>query len=161
VFDFSKVQFGHDGYKDSLTGADAQNIFYQNLHRSLLVRKRSGGVLFMITVKAIAPSRELKAQSPAQINQLRSYEKLLQDIGKTISKNIRANDFYTRMAVNGFYILASCDIGEESKLVERYKKLFADRSLYEVAAHKLIGDLEAMDWLTSVDKEFFTNSDSK
>ena len=155
--DINLVQFDHDDRSDLLTGALAPTNFYRALLRAISVRKRNGGALFIITVKVIAPIKSFKGGSPAASRQIKEYEGALINSSKLIKKNLRTQDLFTRMAVNGFYILISGDKSEEPKLVERFKKLFADRSLYEVGASKLIGDSSAAEWLNEIDRSYFTD----
>lgn len=150
------VKFEHDNRKDSLTGSDAQIIFYRHLLRAIAMRKRNGGALFMITVQVIATTKIYKRESIAGKDQVRKFEEELKRAGFRIRRNLRAQDFYTRMAVDGFYILISGEKGEEEKLTERFKRLFADRALYRVLTFKLIGDLSPTEWLNEVDNHYFT-----
>jgi GGDEF domain-containing protein len=161
VFDLTKVKFEHDNRVDLLTGADMQTNFYRHLLRAMSVRRRNGGALFIVTVRVIAPSREYKVGSPASKEQVKKYEEELKRSSLNIKKNLRAEDFYTRMAVDGFYILISGDKDEESKLSERFKKLFADRSLYQVGSYRLIGDPSPTDWLSEIDDQYFAPHNPK
>ncbi|MEN9735627.1 MAG: hypothetical protein RL129_337 [Actinomycetota bacterium] len=155
MFDFERVQFEHDGAYDTLTGADSQNKFAQNLARSISARKRNGGALYIFTLKIKAPERELKSGTYAQTRQILKYEEELIKACSILHKNLRENDFFTRMAVNGFYIVISGERSEEEQFTERFKRLFADRSLYELHKFTLTGDLEMLQWLAEVDSVYF------
>lgn len=154
---FSKVQFEHDNHSDLLTGADVPANFYKHLLRALSSRKRNGGSLFLITIKVLPPTRSLKEDSPAAKRQISEYEDLLISTFRLIKQNLRSQDFFTRMAVDGFYILISGERSEEPKLIERFKKVFADKSLYLMVSHRLIGDISATDWLNQVDESYFVS----
>jgi hypothetical protein len=155
MFDLTRVKFEHDNRVDLLTGAEMQTNFYRHLLRAMAVRRRNGGALFIVTVRVLSPLREYKNGSPASFEQVKKYEEELKRASLNIKKNLRAEDFYTRMSVDGFYILISGDKSEESLLSERFKKLFADRALYSVASYRLIGDPSPTDWLTEIDEQFF------
>lgn len=155
--DLNQVQFEHDNQFDLLTGSDTPVAFYKNLLRLISSRKRNGGALFIITVKVLPPSREFKSGSVASKRQISEFEGALAEVSRLIKKNLRSQDCYTRMAVDGFYILISGEKEEEPKLVERFKKLFADRANYEVTSHKLNGDISATIWLGQVDESYFAN----
>lgn len=155
MFDFERVQFEHDGVYDTLTGADSQSKFTQNLARSISARKRNGGALYIFTLKIKAPERELKSGTYAQTRQILKYEEELIKACSILHKNLRENDFFTRMAVNGFYIVISGERSEEEQFTERFKRLFADRSLYELHKFTLTGDLEMLQWLAEVDSSYF------
>lgn len=156
MFDLTRVKFEHDNRVDLLTGAEMQTNFYRHLLRAMTVRRRNGGALFIVTVRLLSPSREYKIGSPASIERVKRYEEELKRTSLNIKKNLRAEDFYTRMSVDGFYILISGDISEESQLSERFKKLFADRALYSVSSHRLVGNPSPTAWLTEIDHHFFT-----
>mgnify|MGYP003345558756 FL=1 len=158
MFDFKKVRFEHDNRIDLLTGAAMQTDFYRNMLRALIVRKRNGGALYMVTVKVRPPTRVFKSGSLAAKKQISEFEDALKLASNLIKKNLRAQDFYTRMAIDGFYILISGSASEESQMVERFKKLFADRSLYQVQSSKLVGDKSATKWLQEVDASFFVSN---
>ena len=97
----------------------------------------------------------------ARKEQVCKFEEELKRVSTRIKRNLRAQDFYTRMAVDGFYILITGERGEEEKLNERFKRLFADRALYRVLAFKLIGDDSPTEWLSEVDSHYFTPHKSK
>jgi hypothetical protein len=61
------------------------------------------------------------------------------------------------MAIDGFYILISGEKSEELNLVERFKRLFADRASYKVESSKLEGNLSALDWLNEIDEIYFNS----
>jgi len=155
------VKFDHDNRTDLLTGAEAQINFYRHLLRAMAVRKRNGGALFIITVQVISTTKIYKKESMARKEQVRKFEEELKRVSIRIKRNLRVQDFYTRMAVDGFYILISGEKGEEEKLTERFKRLFADRALYRVLTFKLTGDHSPTEWLSEVDSHYFTPHKSK
>jgi GGDEF domain-containing protein len=155
MFDFRRVKFEHDGVYDTLTGADSQSKFAQNLARAISARKRNGGALYIFTLKIKAPDRELKTGSYAQTQQILKYEGELIKACTILHKNLRENDFFTRMAVNGFYIVISGERSEEDQFTERFKKLFADRSVYELRKFILTGNLKMLEWLAEIDRIYF------
>jgi GGDEF domain-containing protein len=155
MFDFSRVQFEQNYRIDLLTGAQIQTYFYRNLAKMMKTRKRSGGALFIVTIKALPSKKSLKPGSIAARKQITDYENLLKSTSNLININLRSQDFYTRMAVDGFYILISGEKLEERKLSERFKKLFADRSLFDVKHFKLEGDVNPADWLAIIDRSYF------
>ena len=85
------------------------------------------------------------------------YEEELIKACSILHKNLRENDFFTRMAVNGFYIVISGERSEEEQFTERFKRLFADRSLYQVGSYRLIGDPSPTDWLSEIDDQYFAD----
>ena len=92
MFDFERVQFEHDGAYDTLTGADSQSKFTQNLARSISARKRNGGALYIFTLKIKAPERELKSGTYAQTRQILKYEEELIKTCSILHKNLRENE---------------------------------------------------------------------
>ena len=155
MFNFESVAYGHNHAIDELTGAKSANLFDEYLERSIAVRRRNGGALFIVTVKVLAPTKKLKNGSPASIQQIKKFEEILLKTSEIISRNIRAEDFYTRMSVDGFYILVKGESSEEANLTERYKRLFADRSLYQVNKFQLVGDKSSTQWLNEIDEVYF------
>lgn len=155
MFDLNKVKYEHSNRTDFLTGSDAPVVFYKNLMRAMATRKRNGGALFILTVKVLPPLREFRSNSPAAKRQLSEYEEELVKASALIKKNLRSQDFYTRMAVDGYYVLITGERVEESKLLERFKRIFADRALYKVGLSRLSGDLSPTDWLNEVDDLYF------
>jgi GGDEF domain-containing protein len=155
MFELEQVQFEHNHLVDDLTGAPTPTNFYGNLVKAISSRKRSGGALVTITVRINEPTRSFKKDGLAAKKQLEEYEENLIKASKIIKKNLRLEDSYTRMAVNGFYILIAGDKSEITLIIERFKKLFADRLLYLVKAHPLVGNLTATEWLNEIDADYF------
>ena len=155
------VKFDHDSRADLLTGAEVQINFYKHLLRAMAVRKRIGGALFIITVQVISTSKIYKKESMARKEQVHKFEEELKRVSIRIKRNLRAQDSFTRMAVDGFYILISGEKEEEEKLAERFKRLFADRALYRVLIFKLNGDNSPAEWLSEVDSHYFAPHKSK
>ena len=105
--------------------------------------------------------KSFKKDGLAAKKQLEEYEDNLIKASKIIKKNLRLEDSYTRMAVNGFYILIAGDKSEIILIIERFKKLFADRSLYQVGSYRLIGDPSPTDWLSEIDDQYFAPHNPK
>jgi len=158
MFDFGSIQFEHNAFIDSLTDADAQTIFFDNLVKAVSNRKRSGGALLILTLEIIAPKKGFKKGGIAAKRQISDYEESLKRAARIINKNLRREDSFTRMAVNGFYILIRGEKKEEQLTIERFKKLFADRATYKIEAHPLVGDLTATQWLNQIDMNYFRES---
>ena len=97
----------------------------------------------------------------ARKEQVHKFEEELKRVSIRIKRNLRAQDSFTRMAVDGFYILISGEKEEEEKLAERFKRLFADRALYRVLIFKLNGDNSPAEWLSEVDSHYFAPHKSK
>ena len=161
MLDLDKVQFKHDNRIDYLTRSDAPIIFYKNLMRAMTTRKRNGGALYIVTIKILTPSKSYRKGSTAEKRQIAEFEESLIKSSELIKKNLRSQDSFTRMAIDGFYVLISGERSDESKLVERFKRLFADRAKYEVKGNRLTGDLSPKEWLDQVDQLFFSSSTLK
>jgi GGDEF domain-containing protein len=138
----NQVEFSNNGALDSLTGAPAPKVFFDNLAREISKSKRKFQPISIVMVQvlldfALAPEKVLgtsskaltkkvqietkKVQNEKYINLLGSaYEKELILVGRCLKSNMRGGDFYSRIADNGFWICLQGDAIDAQKAANRF-----------------------------------------
>lgn len=106
------VELSNNGISDSLTGAPAPKIFFDNLAREISKSKRKFEAISIITVKIhLAKFSNISKSENMVIN----FEKDLVKINRIIKSNLRSGDFYSRIAENGFWICIQGDAIDAGK----------------------------------------------
>jgi GGDEF domain-containing protein len=129
-----KVEFSNNGVLDSLTGAPAPKVFFDNLAREISKSRRKFQAISVITVKLGSDENKSKSRRAADNSsnsvkeksialskegKVLDFEKDLVRINKLIKSNMRSGDFYSRIPEDGFWICLHGDLAEAGKATER------------------------------------------
>ena len=106
------IELSNNGISDSLTGAPAPKIFFDNLAREISKSKRKFEAISIITVKIL--SAEISNISKSE-KKVIDFEKDLVKVNQIIKSNLRSGDFYSRIAENGFWICIQGDAIDAGK----------------------------------------------
>ncbi|MEJ6627427.1 MAG: hypothetical protein QNL32_06305 [Actinomycetes bacterium] len=142
------IEFSNNGVSDSLTGAPAPKIFFDNLARDISQSRRKSQAISIITMKLlpeksiIKEGKEVKEKIEIEkVETLASqssntsragitnkvgitnleFEKGLVIISNCIKNNMRGSDFYSRLAENGFWLCLQGDLEEAARAAERFE----------------------------------------
>ena len=156
----NQVEFSNNGVLDSLTGAPAPKIFFDNLAREISKSKRKFEPISIVTVQVLpdftlASSKSLGAsyktknknvqnenrQNETDANLYESaYEIELISVGRCLKTNMRSGDFYSRIADNGFWICLQGDAIDSEKAVKRFAlKILEAKNLENKSRRKAAG----------------------
>lgn len=91
----AKVEFFNDGVRDRVTGAPAPAIFLEELSHAIQIASREDRALTVLSI--VCMNEELLLRG-------------LLTMTKSIEKNLRRGDFYTRISENGFWLCLRGDI---------------------------------------------------
>jgi GGDEF domain-containing protein len=138
----NQVEFSNNGALDSLTGAPAPKVFFDNLAREISKSKRKFQPISIVMVQvlpdfALAPEKVLGTSSKALTKKVQietkkvqnknkinirgsAYEKELILVGRCLKSNMRGGDFYSRIADNGFWICLQGDAIDAQKAANRF-----------------------------------------
>ena len=138
----NQVEFSNNGALDSLTGAPAPKVFFDNLAREISKSKRKFQPISIVMVQvlpdfALAPDKVLVESSKALTKKVQietkkvqnknninirgsAYEKELILVGRCLKSNMRGGDFYSRIADNGFWICLQGDAIDAQKAANRF-----------------------------------------
>ena len=131
----NQVEFSNNGALDSLTGAPAPKIFFENLAREISKSKRKFQPLSIVVVQvlpdfSLIPNKVLaktfntknkNVHNKQDMNPSKSaYEKELILVGRCLKSNMRGGDFYSRIADNGFWICLQGDAIDAQKAANRF-----------------------------------------
>lgn len=158
----NQVEFSNNGTLDSLTGAPAPKVFFENLAREISKSKRKFQPISIVMVQvlpdfALAPDKVLvgnakaltkkvqietkKVQNKNDINIRGSaYERELILVGRCLKSNMRSGDFYSRIADNGFWICLQGDAIDAQNAVNRFAlKISEAKNIENKLARKIAG----------------------
>ena len=138
----NQVEFSNNGALDSLTGAPAPKVFFDNLAREISKSKRKFQPISIVMVQVLpdftlAPDKVLVESSKALTKKVQietkkvqnknninirgsAYEKELILVGRCLKSNMRGGDFYSRIADNGFWICLQGDVIDAQKAANRF-----------------------------------------
>lgn len=135
IASLNRVEFSNNGALDSLTGAPAPKVFFENLAREIAKSKRKFQPISIVMVQVLpdfsllpnkvlvetSNTRKKNVQNKEDMNPRGSaYEKELILVGRCLKSNMRAGDFYSRIADNGFWICLQGDAADAQKAVARF-----------------------------------------
>ena len=163
------LEFGNNGISDSLTGSSAPNIFMQNLRRAVSHANRNPEPLTIMTIK-FCPANPAKVSqgargkkiSEADISRIRTtMERDLLVGSRAISISLRGEDFFSRVALAGFWIFLHSDLASAQKAANRFKSkiqaanptqiLNLDVQLYSRQESTTAGS-----WVATIDNGYFS-----
>jgi GGDEF domain-containing protein len=160
------IEFSNNGVSDSLTGAPAPKIFFDNLTREISKSKRKRQSISIVTIKLLPEENQIKTTKKPNIQLLKQknqkYEKQLALISGCIKSNMRGSDFYSRIAENGFWICVQGDLEEAMKAADRMQGKIAIRFVdlsYEaqikISFNEWARNLDTNNWIDEIDSQFF------
>ena len=122
------LEFANNGISDSLTGSNAPSVFIQNLRRAVSIANRKPEPLTIVTIKFCEPVATKqprtvpgKIVAETQLLNIRSeMERELLAGARAISKSLRGGDFFSRMAVAGFWICLHSDLASAEIAARRF-----------------------------------------
>jgi len=166
------LEFGNNGISDSLTGSSAPNIFMQNLRRAVSHANRNPEPLTIMTIKfcpanpanpaKVSQGARGKKISEADISRIRTtMERDLLVGSRAISISLRGEDFFSRVALAGFWIFLHSDLASAQKAANRFKSkiqaanptqiLNLDVQLYSRQESTTVGS-----WVATIDHGYFS-----
>jgi GGDEF domain-containing protein len=159
------IEFFNNGTLDSLTGAPAPKLFFDNLTREISQSRRNSQPIAIVTIKLLSENTEVKVTSKSKIAQRNlEFEKLLSLLSNNIKINMRGSDFYSRIAENGFWLCLHGDLEQGKIAARRFEKVISEKfSASNVTAHleftssEWIRDQDVNQWIAELDRQYFTN----
>ncbi|CAB4746606.1 unannotated protein [freshwater metagenome] len=137
----NQVEFSNNGALDSLTGAPAPKVFFDNLAREISKSKRKFQAVSIVMVqvlpdfvlvpdKALGTISKNKNETDANLHGS-AYEKELISVGRCLKSSMRGGDFYSRIADNGFWICLQGDSVDAEKAVKRFALKISEAKILE------------------------------
>lgn len=166
------IEFSNNGVSDSLTGAPAPKLFFDNLAREISQSQRNSQTISIVTMKLLPEQRDakkLKIILPKYSDQSNlKFEKDLSITSNCIKSNIRGGDFYSRLAENGFWLCIQGNLEEATRaanridvnITERLKNLSGD-SRIEFTFSEWARNCDVNNWIKEIDTLFFSESARK
>lgn len=168
------IEFSNNGILDSLTGAPAPKIFFDNLTREISQSRRNSQPIAIVTIKLSSEDTENEIKSKRKIAKKLSatqiaqknleFEKLLSLLSNNIKINMRGSDFYSRIAENGFWLCLQGDLLQGISTARRFEKVISEKFLtlsgktnLEFSASEWIRDQDVNQWIAEIDRQYFTN----
>lgn len=152
----NQVEFSNNGALDSLTGAPAPKVFFDNLAREISKSKRKFQPISIVMAQVLldlylaAPIKVLvesfntknrNLQSKKEINQSGSaYERQLVSVGRCLKSSMRGGDFYSRIADDGFWICLQGDAVDAQKAANRFASKISEAKYLENKMQRRIGE---------------------
>ena len=161
------IEFSNNGVLDSLTGAPAPKIFFNNLAREISQSQRNSQTISIVTMKLLPEQRDAKKLEmtlPKYSNRRNlEFEKDLSITSNCIKSNMRGGDFYSRLAENGFWLCLQGNLEEvkraanriDLKITERLKNLSGD-SRIEFTFSEWTRSRDVNTWIDEIDIQFFS-----
>ena len=134
--------FRNDGIHDETTRAPAPEIFLLKLRDEFLRCKRDQAALTLLSVKA-GVSEEIQVEE-------------LIALARHIEKNLRSDEFYTRISETGFWIVVRGDSRAASVAKERF--LEKNNQKWRTSFLECTPSMTIEDFISSADRVHFTKS---
>ena len=150
-----KVEFSNNGLIDSLTGAPAPRNFFENLEREISKSQRLYQPLAIMTFKYLTTASEGDS------------EKELIELGRSIKKNMRKGDFYSRIAQDGFWVCIHANENESADSKKRFSKALLNvfnqekskatfsKSKVEISINLWSPEMSKAAWIRAIDLSYF------
>ena len=172
------IEFSNNGVSDSLTGAPAPKIFFDNLAREISQSRRRPQSIAIITIKLLQENEEAKPLKNSKQNNttvkdlkledLKStnlfFEKQLAIVSNTIKTNMRGGDFYSRIAEDGFWLCLQGNLAEANSTAERFEAKILDKLKQpnrkvrvEVTSTEWSANLDSNFWIGEIDQKYFSS----
>ena len=173
-FEIEAIEFSNNGILDSLTGAPAPKLFFDNLAREISQSRRSSQPIAIVAIKLLSEnaesritnkSKRAKKPSSNQISQRDlEFEKLLAQLNNNIKSNMRGSDFYSRIAENGFWLCLRGDLAQAISTATRFEEIISQKFITtNVKAHleffssEWTRDQDINNWITEIDRQYFAS----
>ena len=171
------IEFSNNGVSDSLTGAPAPKIFFDNLAREISQSRRRPQSIAIITIKLLQENEEAKPLKNSKQNNttvkdlkpkdlklkdlkpkdLKStnlfFEKQLAIVSNTIKTNMRGGDFYSRIAEDGFWLCLQGNLAEANSTAERFEAKILDK--LKQPNRKVRVEVTSTEWSANLDSNFW------
>ena len=168
------IEFSNNGILDSLTGAPAPKLFFDNLAREISRSRRSSQPIAIMTIKLLSEdtesginnkSKRVKKPSSNQISQRALvFEKLLAQLNNSINSNMRGSDFYSRIAENGFWLCLHGDLAQAISTAKRFEEIISQKFMttnanaqLEFFSSEWKRNLDANEWISEIDRQYFAS----
>ena len=162
------IEFQNNGVSDSLTGAPAPKIFFDNLAREISQSQRNSQSIAIVTIKLLPEVHDInkvKKITPKPIDQRDlEFEKLLAQLSNNIKINMRGGDFYSRIAENGFWLCLQGDLEQATRTAQRFEKVISEKfSVSNLRAHLKFSssewkrDQNMNNWIAEIDRHYFAS----
>jgi GGDEF domain-containing protein len=176
------IEFSNNGVSDSLTGAPAPKIFFDNLAREISQSRRRPQSIAIITIKLLQENEEAKPLKNSKQNNttvkdlklkdLKStnlfFEKQLAIVSNTIKTNMRGGDFYSRIAEDGFWLCLQGNLAEANSTAERFEAKILDKLKQpnrkvrvQVTSTEWSANLDSNFWIEEIDQKYFSSHKQK
>lgn len=173
-FVIEAIEFSNNGILDSLTGAPAPKLFFDNLAREISRSRRSSQPIAIMTIKLLSEdtesginnkSKRVKKPSSNQISQRAlEFEKLLAQLNNSINSNMRGSDFYSRIAENGFWLCLHGDLAQAISTAKRFEEIISQKFMttnanaqLEFFSSEWKRNLDANEWISEIDRQYFAS----
>jgi GGDEF domain-containing protein len=156
------IEFSNNGVSDSLTGAPAPKLFFENLAREISQSQRKYQSISIVTMKLLPEISDT--------NKLKNikFEKNLSLLSNCIKSNMRGGDFYGRLAENGFWLCIQGELEEATRAAERIEAKFSEKlkdintgAQTEFTFSEWIRNCDVNSWIKEIDTQFFSESVGK
>jgi GGDEF domain-containing protein len=168
------IEFSNNGILDSLTGAPAPKLFFDNLAREISQSRRNSQAIAIVTIKLQSKdaesginnkSKTAKKQSINQISQRNlEFEKLLAQLNNNIKSNMRGSDFYSRIAENGFWLCLQGDLVQAISTAKRFEAIISQKFMttnvkahLEFSSSEWTRDQDINKWISEIDQRYFAS----
>ena len=168
------IEFSNNGILDSLTGAPAPKLFFDNLAREISQSRRNSQPVAIVTIKLLSENTESAINSKSKLakklstNQIAKrdleFEKLLALLSNNIKINMRGSDFYSRIAENGFWLCLQGDLAQASSTARRFEKVISEKfsasnvkAQLEFSSSGWTRDHDVNKWIAEIDRQYFAN----
>ena len=160
--DFWVIEFSNNGVSDSLTGAPAPRLFFENLNREISQSQRKYQSISIVTMKLLPEISDNK-----KLENLK-FEKNLSLLSNCIKSNMRGGDFYARLAENGFWLCIQGELEEATRAAERIEEKYSGKlkdlntgAQTEFTFSEWARNCDANNWIKEIDTQFFSDSVGK
>lgn len=109
------IEFRNNGIVDSLTGSMAPELFYENLRREIAAAHRDQKSLSVVSI--VVPQRSVGIEAESEY----VFAERLIKIASKIDHGTRADEFFSRISENGFWILIRGPHADAEIAIDRAK----------------------------------------
>jgi hypothetical protein len=161
------IEFSNNGIFDSLTGAPAPKLFFDNVAREISQSRRNSQSISIMTIKLLPEVKDVKRVKKPSIKNTQQknleFEKLLAQVSNNIKINMRGSDFYSRIAENGFWLCLQGDLDQAVSAAQRFEKVISEKLIdssgkahLEFSSNEWKSNLDLNNWISEVDRQYFT-----
>lgn len=167
-FSSRSIEFQNNGVSDSLTGAPAPKLFFDNLAREISQSQRNSQSIAIVTIKLLPEVQDINkvrklTSKPIDQRDL-EFEKLLAQLSNNIKINMRGGDFYSRIAENGFWLCLQGDLEQATRTAQRFEKVISEkfsasnlRANLKFSSSEWKRDQDMNNWIAEIDRHYFVS----